>query len=333
MDVSGVLSGLMTLGGNEPYLLWLVVFAAAVFAVAGADSLRRQDALRQRLGSRNSGSDVSGDRSLVYGETDWSWLRSLEPIYRPFTPSGSEVATDVRRRLTEAGMRNPHAVEVFFALRILLSLALGIGAIVLLSLLFTKLKVLPLMALAFGAASIGYLLPGYVVTRRANTRKRLITEGFPDALDMLLVCVEAGLSLEAAIQRVGQEIRAAHPVISDEFQLVGNEMLAGKGRHDALRSLGARTGVADVNGLASLLIQSDQFGTSVARALRVHAAEMRTTRILRAEERAHKIPVKLAFPLMFGLIPVVLIVTLAPGIIRVVEVLLPMMKSAGKLSH
>jgi tight adherence protein C len=248
-------------------------------------------------------------------------------------PSDAEVQSDIRRRLTEAGLRNPRAVEVFFALRILLALAFGVGAVFLLPFLFTRLKVMPLMGISCGLAFAGYLVPGYALTWLAARRKRRIIEGFPDALDMLLVCVEAGLSLEASVQRVGREIKGAHPLIAEEFRLVGNEMLAGKTRHDALRSLGERTGVADVRGLASLLVQADQFGTSVAQALRVHAHEMRAKRILRAEEQAHKIPVKLAFPLMFGLIPVVLIITLAPGILRIVDVLMPLLARGKVPTH
>lgn len=328
MDVSGVLGDVIELGGAEPYMLWLTVFAAVVFVVAGAESWRGQAELRQRLSATQAAKRAEG--SLTFDETRWPWLKTLEPIYRPFMPSDAEVASDIRRRLSEAGIRNPRAVELFFALRILLALALGIGAILVLPLVFTRLKVMPLTLIAMGVATIGYLLPGYVVSWLAARRKRLVIEGFPDALDMLLVCVEAGLSLEASVQRVGREIREAHPVIAEEFRLVGNEMLAGKSRHDALRSLGERTGVADVRGLASLLIQSDQFGTSIAQALRVHASEMRATRILRAEERAHKIPVKLAFPLMFGLIPVVLIITLAPGILRIIDVLMPLL-SRGRM--
>lgn len=328
MDVSGVLSELIALGGSEPYLLWLTVFAAAVFIAAGADSLRGQTALRQRLSGTTTSRAQEG--SLLYGASPWSWVKTFEPIYRPFMPSNDVVASDIRRRLTEAGLRNPNAVELFFAARILLALAFGIAAIVVLPMFFPRLKVLPLSGISMMIAAAGYLLPGYVVMWLGARRKRLIVEGFPDALDMLLVCVEAGLSLEGSIQRVGGEIKNAHPVIADEFRLVGNEMLVGKSRHDALRSLAERTGVPDVRGLVSLLIQSDQFGTSVAQALRIHASEMRHTRILRAEERAHKIPVKLAFPLMFGLIPVVLIITLAPGIIRVIDVLLPLL-SRGKI--
>lgn len=329
MDVSGVVSGLFGLNGGEPYALWLLIFVTAAFVVAGANSLRGGAALRQRF----SGDRVSARReegSLVYGEPRWAWLKPLEPIYRPFVPADGDVASSIRRRLIEAGFRTPHAVELFFALRVLAALTLGIGAILVLPFLFSKLKVMPLTLIAMGMAAAGYLLPSNVISWFAARRQQRIIEGFPDALDMLLVCVEAGLSLEASVLRVGREIRNAHPIIAEEFRLVGNEMLAGKGRHDALRSLGERTGVADVKGLSSLLIQSDQFGTSIAQALRVHASEMRNTRIMRAEERAHKIPVKLAFPLMFGLIPVVLIITLAPGIIRMVDTLLPLL-SRGKI--
>lgn len=329
MDVSGFLSGLIGLGGGEPYALWLVIFAAVAFVIAGADSLRGQAALRQRF-SGDASARRRDEGSLIYTAPRWSWLKGLEPIYRPFMPSNEEVASDIRRRLVEAGLRNPHAVELFFAVRILLALGLGIGAILVLPLLFSRVNVTALTVIAMVFATLGYLLPEYVVMWLSSGRKQRIVEGFPDALDMLLVCVEAGLSLEASIQRVGREIHNAHPVIADEFRLVGNEMLAGKSRHDALRALGERTGVADVKGLASLLIQSDQFGTSIAQALRIHASEMRNTRVMRAEERAHKIPVKLAFPLMFGLIPVVLIVTLAPGIIRMVDTLLPLL-SRGKI--
>jgi tight adherence protein C len=329
MDVTRILGEVVALGGGEPYMLWLAIFAAVVFIVAGAESLRGQAELRQRLTAART-SKRAAEGTLTFDEGRWPWLDLLEPVYRPFMPSDTEVASDIRRRLTQAGLRNPRAVELFFALRILLALALGIGAIFLLPVLFTRLKVMPLMGIAAVAATAGYLLPGYALTWIAARRKRRIVEGFPDALDMLLVCVEAGLSLEASVQRVGREIKGAHPLIAEEFRLVGNEMLAGKTRHDALHSLGERTGVADVRGLASLLVQADQFGTSVAQALRVHAHEMRVKRILRAEEQAHKIPVKLAFPLMFGLIPVVLIITLAPGILRIIDVLLPLL-SRGKI--
>jgi tight adherence protein C len=332
MDVSRILSEVVALGGGEPYMLWLTIFAAVMFIVAGAESLRNQAELRQRLVASKPAKRLS-EGSLTFDEERWPWLRLLEPIYRPFMPSDAEVQSDIRRRLTEAGLRNPRAVEVFFALRILLALAFGVGAVFLLPFLFTRLKVMPLMGISCGLAFAGYLVPGYALTWLAARRKRRIIEGFPDALDMLLVCVEAGLSLEASVQRVGREIKGAHPLIAEEFRLVGNEMLAGKTRHDALRSLGERTGVADVRGLASLLVQADQFGTSVAQALRVHAHEMRAKRILRAEEQAHKIPVKLAFPLMFGLIPVVLIITLAPGILRIVDVLMPLLARGKVPTH
>lgn len=310
--------------------MWLVVFAAVVCVVAGAMSAMAERDVRRRLkaGASSTGADAS---SLAFAEPSLTWLTRLEPLYGPFVPGRPEVAAEIRERLTHSGIRHPRAVEIFFALRIMFSLASGIAAIFVLPALYPQLKAIVLLGCAFLAGTVGYLIPGYVITFLASSRKQRVLEGFPDALDMMLVCVEAGLSLEAAIQRVGEEIQQSHPEIAEEFRLVGNEMLAGKTRHEALRGLADRTGVADVRSLVSLLIQADQFGTSVARALRIQASEMRSSRILRAEERAHKIPVKLAFPLMFGLIPVVLIITLAPGILRIIDVLLPLLNDHGTL--
>ena len=328
--MSSIVEFFRSLVGNEPYLLWLIVFAATASVIAASTSAFGEQVLRRRL--KRSIPQTAGEADpspLAFADPALTWLTRLQPLYGPFVPGRPEVAGEIRQRLNHAGMRNPRAVEIFFALRIVLALTLGALAVFILPLLFPTLKVAPLLMIAILGAMIGYLAPGYVVSWLGSRRKTKITDGFPDALDMMLVCVESGLSLEASIQRVGQEIRNAHPIIAEEFRLVGNEMLAGKTRHDALRQLAERTGVADVRSLVSLLIQSDQFGTSVAKALRIHAFEMRSARILRAEERAHKIPVKLAFPLMFGLIPVVLIITLAPGILRVIGVLMPLM-SKGK---
>jgi tight adherence protein C len=141
----------------------------------------------------------------------------------------------------------------------------------------------------------------------------------------LLICVEAGLGLDAAISKVASELSLAHPILAEHYRFVGAELRAGQSRHDALRGFSDRTGVEEVRTLVSLLIQSDELGTSIAQALRVHAFEMRAKRLLRAEEKAHKIPVKLAFPLMFGLIPVVFMVTLTPAIIKFVTFIAPVL--------
>jgi len=184
-------------------------------------------------------------------------------------------------------------------------------------------RVLPAAGIA---ALIGYSLPAWILDLRTMKRKRLIREGFPDALDLLLICVEAGLGLDAAVGRVGTEIEKAHPILSEQFRLVGAELRAGRSREQALRGMGERTGVEDVRSLVTLLIQSDELGTSIGQALRVHASEMRSKRLLTAEEKAHKIPVKLAFPLVLGLIPVVLIVTLTPAVIKFVTFILPILQ-------
>jgi tight adherence protein C len=148
-------------------------------------------------------------------------------------------------------------------------------------------------------------------------------EGFPDALDLMVVCVEAGMGLDAAINRVGEEMKLRNAVVSEEFRLMGLELRAGKLRRDALRNLGIRTGLDDVKSLMTLLIQTDKFGTSVAQALRVHSDSMRTKRYQKAEEIAAKLPVKLVFPLILFIFPSLFVVIIGPAVIRIFRVLLP----------
>jgi tight adherence protein C len=145
----------------------------------------------------------------------------------------------------------------------------------------------------------------------------------PDALDLMVVCVEAGLGLDQAILKTSEELRVTHPDICDELNLVNLELRAGKPRKEALKNLADRTGVEDINGLVSMLIQTDRFGTSIAQSLRVHSDALRTKRRQRAEERAHKVSVKLVFPLVFLIFPAMFVTILGPGIIKIIQQLFP----------
>ena len=156
-----------------------------------------------------------------------------------------------------------------------------------------------------------------------SERQRKILEGFPDVLDLMVVCVEAGMGLDAAIFRAGKEIELKNRVISEEFKLLSLELRAGKSRQDALRSLAMRVNLEDVNSLISLLIQTDKFGTSVAQALRVHSEAMRVKRFQMAEEIAAKLPVKLVFPLILFIFPSLFVVLLGPAMINIYRILLP----------
>jgi Flp pilus assembly protein TadC len=176
------------------------------------------------------------------------------------------------------------------------------------------------------AAALGYLLPGMALARMAKKRQHTIRLSLPDALDLLVVSVEAGLGLDQALQRVGEELAFAHKDLSDELRLVNLELRAGKARPDALRNLADRTGVDDLSSLVAMLVQTDKFGTSVAQSLRVHSDTLRTKRRQRAEEAAAKTGVKMVFPLVFCIFPAIWVVTIGPAAIKFVQVLFPLVK-------
>ena len=170
-----------------------------------------------------------------------------------------------------------------------------------------------------GPGAAGYLLPKYWVTRRVETRKEEITAGFPDSLDMMLVCVEAGQSLDQSINRVAGELRASYPALADEFQIVAYEMKAGKDKSQVLGDMGERCGVQDVSSFVTVLIQSASFGTSISDALRVYAGEMRDKRVMRAEEAANKLPTKMTLATMMLTVPPLLIILIGPSIHNVTQ--------------
>lgn len=314
-------------------LALLLIFLAAVLIVLSvAVLIGNPSSARERLESASHEPSfvMNGESSasLHFGSEVKGWQRFFAPLYKPFLPRNEETLTELRKQMTQAGRYHPQATIRYYASRIVLAVIFCIAAILFGPALAPG---LPPNGYAIGAAMAlvaGYLLPAVLLDRRIAQRKRAIREGFPDALDMLLVCMEAGLGLDAAIARVGNEIKTAHSVIAEHFNLVGNELRAGRSRQEALRNLAERTGVEEVRTLVSLLVQSDELGTSIAQALRVHAAEMRAARILRAEELAHKVPVKLAFPLMFGFIPVVVLVTVTPAVLKMMDFIFPILKSS-----
>jgi tight adherence protein C len=223
----------------------------------------------------------------------------------------------LRLRLVNAGYRGDEALSVFFGIRAVFGLAL-FGAMA--SPLFGVSNV----TFAFAGLGFGYLLPGFVLGKMARRRQHRIRLALPDALDLLVVSVEAGLGLDQALQRVGDEMAMPHPDLADEIRLVNLELRAGKGRSEALRNLADRTGVEDLSSLVAMLIQTDKFGTSIAQSLRVFSENLRTRRRQRAEEAAAKTGVKMVFPLVFCIFPGIWVVTIGPAAIRFVQVLFPM---------
>jgi tight adherence protein C len=227
----------------------------------------------------------------------------------------------MRKTLVQAGYRGPKAPVIFFNLRLCLALALPALFIVLylpsLRLLPASYAILIIAVLGLG----GFYAPGLWLHMTIQSRRRRLTEGFPDALDLLVVCVEAGLGLDAAIHRVGEEMASSHKVLSEELRLVDLGLRMGQARQEALRSLSLRTGLEDISSFVTLMIQTDRLGGAIAPALRVQADAMRTKRQQRAEEMAAKLPVKLLMPLIFFIFPSLFVVILGPAGIRIIQTL------------
>jgi tight adherence protein C len=247
-------------------------------------------------------------------------LKSLVKRVGEKAPRSTKELGQLRLRLVQAGYRRDEAMTIFFGVRI--TFALGLFA-----LFSTSILMKPNIMLALGGLALGYVLPGMALARLAKRRAHRIRLSLADALDLLVVSVEAGLGLDQALTRVGQELAFAYPDLSDELRLVNLELRAGKPRPEALRNLADRTGVDDLNSLVTMLIQTDKFGTSVAQALRVYSETLRTKRRQRAEEAAAKTGVKMVFPLVFCIFPAIWVVTIGPAAIKFITVLFPLIES------
>jgi tight adherence protein C len=298
-------------------VLILLVILAFVFAsllvMAGAMALAPTGnaTIEQRLGELTGRSMKEADEARLQRV-----VGALKRLGQAVPHSTNEMGK-LQQRLVRSGFRSHDAVIVFFGVRI------GF-ALLLFGVLGSPILMRPNLAFALAAAGVGYVLPSILLGRLEKRRQHRIRLGLPDALDLLVVSVEAGLGLDQAIQRVGEEIAFAHRELSDELRLVNLELRAGKGRTDALRALSDRTGVDDLSSLVAMLVQTDRFGTSVAQSLRVHAETMRTKRRQRAEEAAAKTGVKMVFPLVFCIFPAIWVVTIGPAAIKFVQVLMPM---------
>ena len=240
--------------------------------------------------------------------------QALDPLSRALPVSPTDVS-QTRAWLIQAGYREARHVRFYFALRVLFA-ALGLGGVI----LFSGFDSLLLLV---GVPALGFFLPRFLLKRAMKERQRRIRLALPDALDLTVICVEAGLALDQAMMRVGEDLQHAHPELSGEFHLFNLETRAGKPRAEALRNLAARTGVDDVRGLVGTLIQTDRFGTSVAQALRVHSDSLRTERRQRAEEQAAKTTVKMIIPLVLFVLPSLIFVTVGPAVIQLMHLLGP----------
>lgn len=295
----------------------LLVLGVLSVLIGGASPIER----RLESFAAEGGSEARGMKE-AHQEGGFE-VRWLEPAMKLALPADGWKRSEVRTQLVQAGFRGSKSLLYYFGLKFLL--ALGLPILSLVPLLFLGylggIDRTALIVILAAIALVGFYLPDFVVSRRRARRQLEFTEGFPDAMDMLVVCVEAGLGLDAAIQRVGDEIAVAHPELAVEFQLVSLELRAGKSREEALRALAQRTGIDEVQSLVTLLIQAEHFGTSIAAALRTHATEMRSQRIDRAREKAAKLPVKLIFPIALFIFPALFLVVLGPAIVSIYKAL------------
>jgi len=290
-------------------ILIFLTIAVVVFAF-GAATMAPSSVLGSRLREigwqRSKAEETPAIRERIQ--------QALDPLSRALPVSPTDVSL-TRAWLIQAGYRDARHVRFYFASRLLFA-ALGLGAVI----VFAGFDSLLLLV---GVPALGFFLPRFFLKRAMKERQRRIRLALPDALDLTVICVEAGLALDQAMMRVGEDLQHAHPELSGEFHLFNLETRAGKPRAEALRNLAAHTGVDDVRGLVGTLIQTDRFGTSVAQALRVHSDSLRTERRQRAEEQAAKTTVKMIIPLVLFVLPSLIFVTVGPAVIQLMKLLSP----------
>ncbi len=297
----------------SPLVLVVVIFAAVALSVFafGAAVVSPGSVLGARLRALGGQQGRHAENKPAVRERI---EQALEPISKAIPLSAADVSR-TRKWLVQAGYRDAIQVNYYFGARIVSAILGGLAV-----LLFQGLNNFPLL---IGVAGLGFFLPRFILKRMIKDRQKRIRLGLPDALDLTVICVEAGLALDQALMRVGQDLHHAHPDLSDEFHLVNLEMRAGKPRAEALRNLVDRTGVDDIRALVGTLIQTDRFGTSVAQALRVHSDSLRTERRQRAEEQAAKTTIKMVPPLVIFVLPSIIFVTIGPAVIQLIRQLGP----------
>jgi tight adherence protein C len=252
-------------------------------------------------------------------------MKLLERLGKVNKPKDQAVTTRLRASLATAGYRNPRTIVIFLGTRIFLAILFGLVFLVFGSEVMDGKDPMYFPIVLIGVMVMGYYGPQLWRSNTINKRKERLVNGFPDALDLMVVCVEAGLGLDQAISRVGHEVKQGHPDLGDEFILLNLELRAGLSREQGLRNLVNRTDLDDIRSLVALLIQTDRFGTSIGQALRVHSDSMRLKRRLKAEERGAQLPVKLMIPLILFIFPALMVVIIGPGAISLVRNLMPAM--------
>ncbi|WP_294122147.1 type II secretion system F family protein [Sphingomonas sp.] len=305
-------------------LLFLAV-AAVTFGVTLTVEERREVRRRLSTGSSSSIDDegIIPGAGLRVHDARGAWISLVSAIEKAGVPLVDTKDATLRSRLVAAGYTQDSAPRIYSLIRLMAVLGFPIAAIGFMWAGGSSPSAIKIYLVGMIAALFGLYLPSLWIRAKADRRQQDIINGFPDALDLMLVCVEAGLGMEAAFSRVGMEMTRSHPLLAEQFGSVVLELRAGRSQEDALRRMADRAGADEIRAFATLLIQSNKLGSSIAQTLRVYASEMRERRRMRAEEKAHRLPVLLSIPLVTCMLPVMIGVLMLPAVIRTIRIVLP----------
>lgn len=311
---------------NLQWVLLALVFLSVAGVTLGVTLwLNRSADVKRRLDGLTEVGTASGPGLEDAAQWQAKVVKVVGPVAKLSAPQEGWEGSSLRVRFMNAGLREASWPALFFASKTLLALLLPGVFMVYSGFSSVALKFNTSLMILVVLLAVGYYLPNVILSHLVNKRRETLQNAIPDALDLMIVCVEAGLGLDAAMNRAAGEIGMRSEALSEELNLVALELRMGVKRELALRNLAMRTNVDDISSFVSMLVQSDRFGTNVAEALRVQAETMRVHRRLRAEERAAKIPLKLLFPLIFFIFPALLVVLMGPAMINIYRVLLPTM--------
>ena len=304
------------------------VVAAAVYFVTQALGAR-QFARQRLIQTTTPGAGAPTLGSLRAERIESAWLKLVNSVEASGLSLVDTKDLALRQKMIAAGYTAPYAPRLYTLIRLVLVIGLPVLVLSFYWLVGASPSLMKLWLTFLIAAAMGLYLPSLFIRAKADRRQQALVNAFPDALDLMLVCVEAGLGLEAAFSRVGMEMTTSHPLLAEQFGAVVLELRAGRSHEDALRRMADRAGADDIRAFATLLVQSTKLGSSIAQTLRTYSAEMREKRRLRAEEKAHRLPVLISIPLVACMLPTMIGVLMLPAAIRVVRAIIPALNGGG----
>jgi tight adherence protein C len=311
-------------------LLLVLLFASVAAAVYFmTQAFAERQLAKRRLGSATTMPRTSAAGTLRLERIESTWLKLVNTIEERGISLVDTKDAVLRQKLIAAGYTAPYAPRLYTLIRLVMVIGLPVFVAMVYWIGGSSPSLMKLWISLMVAAALGLYLPSLFIRARADRRQQALVNAFPDALDLMLVCVEAGLGLEAAFSRVGMEMTTSHPLLSEQFGAVVLELRAGRSHEDALRRMADRAGADDIRAFATLLVQSTKLGSSIAQTLRTYSAEMREKRRLRAEEKAHRLPVLISIPLVVCMLPTMIGLLMLPAAIRVARAVLPALHGRG----